>query len=67
MLDHIFSFSHGILEILDAVTATLPRDTRDLRSRTEKILLYPGDPGSRLSRLSWDPADLLPDNNITVF
>ena len=46
MLDLTFSFSHGILEILDPVTATLPWDPKDLGSRAEKILLDPGDPGS---------------------
>ena len=54
-MDLIFSFSHGVLEILGPVTATLPRD---LGSRTEKILLDTGDPGSSLGMLSWDPADL---------
>ena len=58
ILDLIFSFSHGILEILDHVTTTFPWDPRDLGSRTEKILLNPGDPGSSLSNLSWDLADL---------
>ena len=48
ILDLIFTFSHGILEILDPVTATLPRDPRDLGSRTEKILPDPGYPGSCL-------------------
>ena len=46
ILDPIFSFSHGILEILDPVTATLPWDPRDLESQTDKILPDPGDPGS---------------------
>ena len=58
ILDPIFSFSHGILKILDPVTAILPWDPRDLGSRTENILLDPGDPGSSLSKLSWDLADL---------
>ena len=57
-MDLIFSFSLGILEILDPVTATLPWDPRDLGSRTEKILPDPGDPGSSLGKLSWDLADL---------
>ena len=39
-LDLIFSFSHGILEILDTVTATLPWDSRDLGSRTEKSFCW---------------------------
>ena len=55
ILDLAFSFSLGILEILDPV---LPWDPRDLRSRPEKILLDPGDPGSSLCELSWDLADL---------
>ena len=46
ILDIIFSFSHGILKILDLVMAMLPWDPRDLGSRTEKIMLDPGDPGS---------------------
>ena len=58
ILDLIFSFAYGILEILNPGAASLPWDTRDLGSRTEEILLDPGDPGSRLSRLSWDLADL---------
>ena len=58
ILDLIFSFSHGILEILDPVTATLPWDPRDLGSRTEKILLDPGYPESSSGELSWDHADL---------
>ena len=58
ILDIVLSFSPGILQILDLVTATLPWDPRDLGSRTEKILLDPGDPGSSLSRLSWDIAGL---------
>ena len=37
LLDLIFSFSDGILEILDPVTATLPWDHRDLGSRTEEL------------------------------
>ena len=36
ILDLTFSFSRGILEILDPVTATLLWDLRDLRSQTEK-------------------------------
>ena len=58
ILDLIFLFSHGMLEILDPVKTTLPWDTRDLGSRREKILLDPGDPGSSWSKLSWDLADL---------
>ena len=58
ILDSIFLFSHGILKILDPVTAILPWDPRDLGSRTENILLDPVDPGSSLSRVSWDLADL---------
>ena len=58
ILDLAFSLSHGILKILDPVTAILPWDPRDLGSRTENILLDPGDPGSSLSKLSWDLADL---------
>ena len=54
----LFSFSHGILEILDPFTATFPWDPRDLGSQlTDKILPDPGDPGSSLSKL-WDLADL---------
>ena len=58
ILDLLFSFSHGILEILDPVTATLKGDPRDLGSQTRKILLDTGDPGSSLSRFSWDLADI---------
>ena len=58
ILDLIFSFSHGILEILDPVTPTLLWDPRDPGSQTDKILPDPGDPGSSLSKLSWDLADL---------
>ena len=58
ILGLIFSFSHGVLDILNPATAILPRDPRDLGSRTEKILLDPRDPGSSLNRLSWDLADL---------
>ena len=57
-MDLTFSFSLGILEILDLVTATLPWDPRDLGSQTEKILPDPGDPGSSLGNLSWDLAVL---------
>ena len=52
MLDLIFSFSHGILEILDPATATLPWDPRDLGSQTDNILSDPGDPGFSLNKLS---------------
>ena len=58
ILDLIFSFSHGILKILDLVTAALPWDPRDFGSQTDQILLDPGDPGSSLSKLSWDLLDL---------
>ena len=58
ILDLTFSFSHGILEILDPVITTLPWDSGDIRSQTEEILLDPGDPGSSLSKLTWDLADL---------
>ena len=58
ILDLMFLFSPGILEIMDPVTALLPRDPMDLGSRAEKILLDPGDPESSLSRLSWGLADL---------
>ena len=51
ILDPIFSFSHGILEILNLFTATLRWDPKDLGSRTERILLDPVDPVSSLSRL----------------
>ena len=54
VLDLISSFSLGIIEILDPVTATMPWDPRDLGSRTEKILLDLGDPGYSLGKLSWD-------------
>ena len=69
-MDLIFLFSHAILEVLDPVTAILPWGPRNLGFRTENILLAIGDPGSRLSRLSWDLADLgsyPPNNNATVF
>ena len=52
IVDLIFSFSPGILEILDPVMAILPRDPRDLGSRIENIIMDPGDPGSSLSKLS---------------
>ena len=52
-LDLIFSFSRGILEILDPVR-TLPWDPRDLGSLREIILLDPGDPGPSLRKLSCD-------------
>ena len=58
ILDPIFSFSHGILKILEPVTAILQWDPRDLGSRKENILLDPGDPGSSLSWLSGDLEDL---------
>ena len=58
MLDIVLSFSHGILKILDPVTAILSWDPRDLGSWTEEILLDLGDPGSSLNELSWDLADL---------
>ena len=58
ILDLIFSFSLGILEILDIATAALPWDPTDRGSRTEKIFLDPGDPGSSLGKLWWDLADL---------
>ena len=58
ILDLAFSFSLGILQILNPVKATLPWDPRDLRSWTEKILLDPEDPGSNMCELSWDLADL---------
>ena len=54
ILDLIFSFSLGILEILDPATAALPWDPADHGSRTEKISLAPGDPGSSLGKLWWD-------------
>ena len=59
ILNLAFSFSLEILEILDPVTATLPWGPRDLRSRPKKILLDPGDPGSKMCELSWDLADLV--------
>ena len=56
ILGLVFSFSPGILEILDPVSAgsldPLPWDRRDRGSRTEMILLDPGDPGSSLRKLS---------------
>ena len=58
ILDLIFSFSLGILEILDPATAALPLDPTDPESRTENIFLDPGDPRSSLGNLSWDLADL---------
>ena len=54
----MFSFSLGILEILNPVTATWSWDPKDPGSRAEKILLDPGDPGFSLGKLSWDLADL---------
>ena len=36
--DTTLSYSLGVLEVLDPVMATLTWDTRDLGSRTEKIL-----------------------------
>ena len=57
-MDLMFSFSDGILEIFDPVTATFRWDPRDLGSRKKMILLDPVDPGSSLSKLSWDLADL---------
>ena len=67
ILDLIFSFPHGILEILDPVTTTLPRDPMDHGSRTENILLDPGDPGSTLNKLSWDLADLVPNTTMSLY
>ena len=55
ILDLTFSFSLGILQILGPVMATMPGDPRDIGSRTGRILL---DPGSSLSKSSWDLADL---------
>ena len=52
ILDPIFSFSHGILKILDPVTAILLWDPRDLGSWTVNIWPDPGDTGSSLSKLS---------------
>ena len=37
MLDLTFSFSHGILEILDPATATLPWDPKDLGSPAKRF------------------------------
>ena len=37
MLDLTFSFSYGILEILDPVTATLPWDPKDLGSLANRF------------------------------
>ena len=51
ILDRIFLFSHGVLEILDPVT-TLPWDPRDLGSLRENILLDPGDPRCQSARLT---------------
>ena len=61
ILEHLGSYifiSHGILEILDSAKATLSWDPMDTASRTEKILLDPGDPGSSLDNLPRDLADL---------
>ena len=58
ILDLIFSFSHGILNMLDPVAAILPWDPKDPGSQTKNILLDPVDPVSSLSRLSWDLADV---------
>ena len=60
IVDPIFSFSHGILKILDPVTAVLPWDPKDPGSwiSDKNILLVPGGPGSSLSKLSCDLADL---------
>ena len=69
ILDLTFPFSHEVLEILDPFTATLPWDPKDFGSRTEKILLDPGDPGSSLEQVavgacrSW----ILHKNNLAVF
>ena len=59
ILDLIFSFSLGILEILDPVLDRIldhvkdpVTDPRDLGSRTERITLDPGDSGSSLGKLS---------------
>ena len=57
ILDLMFLFYLGILEILDPVTAALPWDPRNLGSRAEKML-NPGDPGLSPGELSWDLADL---------
>ena len=54
----MFTFSCGILEILDPVTATLSWDPRDLESQTERMLLDPGNHESCLGKLSWDFVDL---------
>ena len=43
--------------MLGPVAAILLWDPKDLGTRTEEILLGPRDPGSDLSRLSWDLAD----------
>ena len=58
ILDLVFSFSLGILDILDPVAAKLLWDPRDLGSLIEKILLDPGDPGSSLCELPWDLTDI---------
>ena len=57
-MDLVFSFSLGILDILDPVAAKLLWDPRDLGSLIEKILLDPGDPGSSLCELPWDLTDI---------
>ena len=59
ILDIVFLFHNGILEILVPVTAALPWDPMYIESRTKGIMLGPGDPGSSLSKLLWDLADLL--------
>ena len=57
-LDLIFSFSSGILEMFDPVTAKWSWDPRNPGSQTEKMLLDPRDPGSYLDKLPLDLADL---------
>ena len=57
ILDLICPFCRVIVEILDPVTSTLSWDSRDLWSRTEKMLLDPESPWSYLAELSWDHAD----------
>ena len=57
ILDLIFSFSRGILEILD-FRATLSWYPKDIGSQTEKLLPDHEDPRSWLGKLSCGVTDL---------
>ena len=58
ILDLMFSFSHGILEILDPVTAALPGILEILDIGDKIFLLDSVDPGSSLSKSSCDLAGI---------